>query len=301
MELQLRIMWALRSKNVDVYAAVDLDTILAMWLLSRWKGKELLFDAHEIFEEVPELIGRPWVRWVWKKIAQWCIPSAKYCWTVNQSLANILGKRYKKEFTVIRNLPEMEHQKVKPSNPVGGLILYQGRLNQGRGLDEAIIAMKDLPEFHLVLAGGGDIEQSLRELVHEQSIPNVEITGNLDPEELREWTQKAWVGLNLLDPASGNYYFSLANKFFDYMAFGVPSITMDFPEYRHINNKWEVAILLWELSPKLLVDAIRSLDENPSKHKQLADNARIASQELNWEKESKKMIRSLVGDPGQVQ
>lgn len=303
LEMQFRLFFFfVFSPRSTVYGAVDLDTLPAMWLVSRLRGAELLFDAHEIFDSVPELSKKPGVRWVWRTIGKWFVPAAKYRWTVNQSLADRFKGEYGKDFEVIRNLPEPGLNGVKLERK-DRLILYQGRVNKGRGLEEAIETMRFLPEFQLVIAGGGDLEDKLRLRVHQLELENVIITGDQSPEQLRKWTAQAWIGLNLLDESSGNYYYSLANKFFDYMAFGVPSVSMDFPEYRLLNDQYHFSLLIPKLNPLNICRAIEKLDKDPDLHSTLSDNAIKAYAVLNWENESQKVVRSfvLLGNSSQVQ
>lgn len=294
LEFQLRLIFFLLFKKVDLLGAVDYDTLPAIWVLSKLKRRAFLLDCHEIFEEVPELAKKPLVRKVWKQIGKSFGPSASYYWTVNQSLADRIGKEFGRKFKVIRNLPDINKFPSPVENvPQEKIILYQGRLNKGRGLETAIEAMKQLPDFRLLLAGGGDLEDSLRKKVAASGLKNIEITGNLNPEELREHTKSAWLGLNLLDPSSGNYYFSLANKFFDYMACGVPSLSMNFPEYRSINDEFGFSVLLDSPDATELTKAILELNNNPMKWLQLQNNACKAAKKLNWEMESDRVREIL--------
>ncbi|WP_205127803.1 hypothetical protein, partial [Okeania hirsuta] len=50
----------------------------------------------------------------------------------------------------------------------------------------------------------------------------VKFLGYLDPEELRRITPQAHLGLNLLENKGLSYYYSLANKTFDYLQAGLP-------------------------------------------------------------------------------
>ena len=293
-EIQLRLFFFfLFKKKPAIYAAVDTDTLLAMWLLSKLKSAKLLYDSHEIFDQVPELLQKPFVRKVWRTIERMCIPATNYRWTVNHSLAEYFQKKYKKEFTVVRNVPEFFKLERK-EKPEKGLILYQGKVNKGRGIEQALDAIKLLPGCRLVIAGDGDLLQAMQKKAETESISNVHFAGPQTPDQLREWTSKAWLGLNLLEKESGNYYYSLANKFFDYMAYGIPSLSMDFPEYRRINDKHEFSVLLQNLNPSGIAGAIQSLLDDEQKYQSLSQNAHSAFSELNWEKEFERVKGSLM-------
>lgn len=70
---------------------------------------------------------------------------------------------------------------------------------------------------------------------------------------------------------------------------GIPQITVDFPEYRQINEQYHIAKLV-RLDLKEIIDAINSFLENEELHKQYSANAIKASKELNWQLESQKLV-----------
>ena len=72
------------------------------------------------------------------------------------------------------------------------------------------------------------------------------------PDELKSYTQKAKLGINLVEHLGLSYYYSLSNKFFDYIHAGLPQITMNFPEYKNLNDKYQVAILIDKPEPQLI-------------------------------------------------
>src|SRR5690606_24107489 len=114
--------------------------------------------------------------------------------------------------------------------------------------------------------------------------------GYLLPEKLKQLTAKAWIGINLLENISLNYYYSLANKFFDYVQAGIPQITMKFPEYELLNQENEVAILLEQILVPKILDAV-SLASIPSNYELLQRNCKIASDKWCWEKESNILLQ----------
>jgi len=74
-EYNLRLLfWLLFSRSADCYSAVDLDTILPCLLAARLKGKKLVYDAHEYFTEVPEVINRPLIKKSWRMAERFSIP-----------------------------------------------------------------------------------------------------------------------------------------------------------------------------------------------------------------------------------
>jgi len=164
LEYNLRLFFYLIMSRFDVVNSVDLDTLLPGFLAARLKGKICIYDAHEFFTEVPEVVRRPMVQRVWSWLARQLIPRVKHAYTVCNSLASIFHEKYGTSFEVIRNVPvRLQNSPVTTKNGDGPFILlYQGALNEGRGLEEAIRAMAGLEGCELWLAGEGDLSAELR-------------------------------------------------------------------------------------------------------------------------------------------
>ncbi len=283
----IRLFFLLMSKRSNAICAVDLDTLPACWLAARLKGNLLFYDAHELFTEVPELLERPRVRRIWEKIENYFVPRVDFAYTVNQSLADWYSHKYNRPFAVVRNMP---FSRALLTVETGNYILYQGALNAGRGLECLLEAVK-LTAIPCILAGDGDLSPNLLDKVKQLNISSlVTFTGMLTPTALHEYTSKAWVGINLLVSSSPNYYYSLANKFFDYVQAGKPQFCMAFPEYKRLQADFEVAVLMDELDPSLLAAALLGLKSDPARYKQLAENCQKASLEWIWELEENKLL-----------
>src|ERR1043165_7695645 len=115
-------------------------------------------------------------------------------------------------------------------------------------------------------------------------------TGKKEADELRELTKQSFIGINLLENKGLNYYYSLANKFFDYAQAGVPQITMNFPEYKKMNTEFEVAVLIDDLKTETLLSAIRKLMEEKDFYFRLRENCLSAREVWNWQNEEQKLL-----------
>jgi hypothetical protein len=293
LELNLRLFFQLLFSSCDIIYAVDLDTLVPGRLVAKLRGKHLVYDAHEYFSEVPELMERPITKRIWEIVARLFIPGTKYAVTVCESLAKVLADRYGVHFEVVRNVPFRREEPSSASpKPEKFTILYQGVLNDGRGLEESILAMKLLPDAELWICGEGDISTALKELTLKNRLgQQVKFFGKLPPEELSRLTQQADIGLNLLKNKGLNYYYSLANKAFDYIQAGLPSIGMKFPEYIRLHEEYGVFHLLDELSPQQVADAVNHLRSDRKYYETIAANCRVAAKSLNWQLESQKLFR----------
>jgi len=323
LEYNLRLLFWLLFRRFDALCAVDLDTILPCLWASWGHRKPCVYDAHEYFTEVPEVVRRPRIRRIWESVARYAIPRMKRCYTVGDCLAGILSERYGTPFTSIRNVPApvppnsssaLDNPAPVPPNSSSAelpnaelefgstrargtkIILYQGALNEGRGLETAIEAMQGIEGAVLWLAGEGDLSAELREKVKQLSLAQkVHFLGFVLPNALPGITAQAWIGLNLLENKGLSYYYSLANKAFDYIQAGLPSIQMDFPEYRKLSEDWQIFELVADLEVETLRQAIRKLLDDAAYYQQLQENCRKAAASLNWEQEEVKLLAIYEG------
>ena len=290
-EYNFRLFFVLLRHPADIFGACDLDTALAVCLAAKIKKRKSVFDAHEHFTEVPEVESRKFVKSVWHAIGKWCIPRFHVRFTVGDSLAEILSKEFKAPFSVIRNIPELNEAPILTADKREKLIVYQGALNEGRGLEHAITAMKDLPDFRFRLIGEGDLSIQLRALTTKLGLNDrVEFAGYILPKDLHALTYKSLVGLNLLEARSMSYYHSLANKFFDYLHAGVPSINMNFPEYRKIIDKYRVGVCIDTLSPEEIVKVVLKITAETEVLESMIHACATARMEFTWQKEQVKLL-----------
>ena len=292
LEFNWKLWRHIRKQEFDVYLANDLDTILGVYHGSTRNAKRI-FDAHEWFEEVDELQTKPFVRWVWKTIANRYIPKFTHCYTVNQWLADTFSKAYSKNFAVVRNIPvskkleEALPQAIEDALPKD-FILYQGVINSGRGLDKMISAWtKELPS--LVIAGYGDEMIRLQEYAkYEGKSDQIVWLGRITPSLLPSITNKALLGLHLLDTASKNYRYSLANKCFEYMHAGLPMLTVRTPIHENLYQKAPYFFMLEDLQPEHIAQGIEQCLTEEAQHS-MRQAANKAKENFTWANECKQL------------
>ncbi|MBL4587118.1 MAG: glycosyltransferase, partial [Flavobacteriales bacterium] len=99
------LFYHLLLRKSDLLFSNDLDTLLPNFLVSRIRGTQLIYDSHEFFTEVPELVSRPKVQQFWKRLESWMLPKLKNTVTVNDSIAQLYKKEYAVNMKVVRNIP----------------------------------------------------------------------------------------------------------------------------------------------------------------------------------------------------
>lgn len=287
-EYNIRLFFYLLFRSTEVISAVDADTLLPCFLVSKIRSRKLVFDAHEYFSEVPELAERPKTKKVWQWVERTFIPAVKNKYTVSESLAEEFTKKFNTSFEVIRNMPFKSVANPELSDEK--FILYQGALNEGRALEQLIFAMHRIP-IKLKIAGEGDLSITLRELVQKEGLSDkVEFLGFVSPQQLRELTAKAYLGYNLLTNKGLSYYYSLSNKFFDYLQAGVPSINPDFPEYRKIIAQHKIGITCHPDSD-IIASEVNRILANEHFYHNLQTECMRTRHLFTWENESNRLIK----------
>jgi glycosyltransferase involved in cell wall biosynthesis len=365
-EYNIRLFFWLLVQRVDIIGGIDLDSILPCYFsakirnilrsLSRFFfgspffpmtfGKlskfperlpiKVVYDAHELFSETPEVVRRPLIRRVWLAVERFIVPKVDAAYTVSQSVADEFERRYGRRFGLIRNLPLRENElKIKNSklknnetsqksnqSSIDGvianhlvisaensvespenssfiihhsslkkIILYQGALNEGRGLEIAIEAMQFIDNAELWLIGEGDLSQELRAMSVRLGLQNkVKFLGFIVPDELPFYTAKGDIGLQISEDKGMSYRYSLANKFLDYIQAELPQIFTQFPEYQRINEQYDIGISIEKTDLELLLAALKRLLDDAEYYQQIKENCRKAAVDLCWENEEKTLI-----------
>ncbi|MDP9230865.1 MAG: glycosyltransferase [Bacteroidota bacterium] len=287
-EYNIRLFIFLLFKKMDAVCAIDLDTILPCLFISRIKKVTRIYDAHELFTELKEVITRPFIKKIWTRIEKYAVPKFKWGYTVSESIAEEFNKRYGVHYKTIRNVPVLKM--LDSWGTSEKFILYHGAVNEARGLENLVAAMEWI-DCKIIICGDGNFMKQLKELISEHKMGNkIILKGMLMPDELWKIARQATIGINLVEKKGLNQYYSLSNKFFDYVHAALPQISMNYPEYRKINEEYNVALLINDFLPKTIADAINNLLNNDVLYRQLKANCLKARQELNWQYEEQKLL-----------
>tara|TARA_R110002050_G_scaffold111014_6_gene224093 strand:- start:12729 stop:13838 length:1110 start_codon:yes stop_codon:yes gene_type:complete len=290
-EYNLRLFLFLRVRKADIFLANDLDSLLANYLSSVLKGKPLVYDSHEFFTEVPELLDRPVKRAIWQRIERAILPKLKNAYTVSESIAASYREKYGTPFKVVRNLPHREELIIVPhekslATDNRKIILYQGALNIGRGLEYAIKAMQYLDDARLLIAGDGDITLPLKRLAADLDLADrVSFLGKIPLEEMKFITAQADLGLSIEEDLGLSYRFALPNKLFDYIQQQVPVLVSNLPEMKKIVDDYQIGMILESHDPQQMAAQFHVALFNWKLREKWYNNLPLAAHDLCWEHE----------------
>jgi glycosyltransferase involved in cell wall biosynthesis len=287
-EYNCRLFFFLLFSRSDLLLSNDLDTLPANWLASKLKHKPLVYDSHELFTEVPELIGRPGTRRIWDWLEKRLVPGVDQAYTVSRSIASYYSGKYQVPFSVVRNLPLSRHYPFDATNDKEAgptTILYQGALNKGRGLEQTLSAMQYLPDVNLLIAGTGDVENDLKAQATDLKLRNVRFLGRLPLEELIHITHETHLGISVEEDIGLNYRFALPNKLFDYIQARIPVVISNLPEMSAIVNDYDIGLITPSHNPVVLAETFLKALTDKNLRKKWSANLEKAAEDLTWEKE----------------
>jgi len=295
-EYNLRLFALLLFSKADIFLACDLDTLVANYLAALLRRKSLVYDSHEYFTEVPELIGRPGTKKIWEGIERRILPHIRHAYTVSQSIADAYKAKYGIRMKVIRNYPTRIKSLVQPGFSLKrgneNIILYQGSVNMGRGLELAIMAMKFVENARLVIVGDGDVRSDLIKLCENANLADrVTFCGRISVEHLSLYTVQADLGISLEEDLGLNYRYALPNKLFDYIQAGVPVLVSDLPEMAAIVYKYDIGKTIRTRNPRELAACFSDMLNNTSERKRWKEKLLIAAEQLCWENEESNMLQ----------
>jgi glycosyltransferase involved in cell wall biosynthesis len=300
--------------HADVYHAHDLNNLPIAYRAATAEGAKLAYDAHEMFSE----IGNSWVRvrrGYWRRVEARLLPMCHLATTVNEFIAEEMARRYHvPPPEVIYNCPrkpegfdpDTSHRELYDALELPAdkrIVLYQGWLGEGRGIEEMVLGAEKLPGQNavLVLMGYGELRSKLEELVADKGMGDaVRFKEPVPQAELINYCASATVGIIPYRPVDLNNYYSSPNKLFDFIQAGTPILANDLPFLRKVIVGRDIGMVAQMTTPdsvgQVMVDILKRLDE--SVFPRWKENLKQAATVYNWEHEAKKLVRLYSGRIG---
>ena len=290
-EYNFKLFWYLMFKKVDTLTANDHDVLFPNFMVSKLRFKKLVFDCHEYFTELPELVARPFTRSIWVMLERVIFPFLKTFSTVNQTIADIYSKTYNKNVVVIPNVPIKRGDINREEISKDRILLYQGNVHPARGMELIVESLQHLGNVILWVIGGGDILNDIKSLAKKLKVEKkIKFFGQVPLEEVGDLTSQATIGLSMEEAFGLNSTYSLPNKFLDYIQAGLPVIMSDIPELKKITEQYDIGIVLKDRSARQLASEVDKLLNDSILYSKYRMNTELASKELCWENYEDKLL-----------
>lgn len=278
-----------KADQNTILLANDIDALLPNYLIAKKLNIPLVFDSHEIFTEMPAVQNR-FSQKFWRLLEGNIVPKIQFMMTESQSYAEWFHEKYKVDAVVVRNIPRKILSIPEIPNNDPKIILYQGAVNQSRGIDKVILAMHSIQDAVLKIAGDGPLKKTYEDLVIQEKLQDkVFFLGKLKPENLREVTKTADVGFSLEENNGVSYFYSLPNKVCDYIQSRVPLVMINFPEMMRIKNQFDIGEIVTDHQPETIEKAINRVLKRG--RKDYGNELDKAADVFCWENEEMKILQ----------
>lgn len=287
LELNLRLLWLLLRMRTSIITANDLDTLPACYLAALLKRIPLVYDSHEYFTGASELARRPLERRIWRLAEQLLLPLLPTRITVTESVRQAYqADGY--DFALIRNLPLQQPAPHPAPSLAPHILLYQGMLNEGRGLHWLVEALPLLPGWQAWVVGDGVLRPQLEAQAQALGVAHrIRFWGMVPFEQLPGITSRASIGLSIEDPYSLNNRYSAPNKLYDYLQARLPVVVSPQPEHSALVQQQGVGAAMPDYSAAALAQAVQQVADNYT-HYQAATHA--AATTLCWQQQEATLL-----------
>lgn len=279
-----------------VVHAHDVNTLPTAWLAAKLSGAKVVYDAHEISTSRE---GYNSFRGLVARVERTLMPRVQGTITTTDARAKFFARAYAiPRPVVLQNRPRFSvspaTQRIREElglQQPWPIIIYQGGLQQGRGLDRLVRVAATVPNAYFVFIGGGRLTGSLTALSHELGLDErVHFIPTVSLADLPSYTASADIGVQPIENTCLNHFTTDSNKLFEYLIAGLPVVATDLPEIRRIVRSHDIGLLVRESDNQALSAALNQLAGDPQLRAKLARNATAAAARLNWEEQEEQLV-----------
>ncbi|MGN7330763.1 glycosyltransferase [Bacillus altitudinis] len=292
------------NKNYDIYHSNDLNTLPQGVICAKFKlfnRKKLIYDSHEVQTSRTgydsKLYGKM-ESFLLKFVDQMIVENhtrAKY----NEDLYGFYPKVvHNYPFVQKKEIEKIDLHEILNISKDEKILLYQGGIQTGRGLENLVKAAPNFEEGILVFIGDGRIKESLMQLTEDMKLTDrVKFLQKVPLKDLPRYTKNAYLGFQVLNNVCFNHYSASSNKLFEYIMAGVPVIACDFPEIKKVVSSENIGVVVDSHDPISIAAGVNKLVLNPELRHQYSENCQQARLKYNWEQEKKSLLKVY----GQIQ
>lgn len=297
--LMLKMMMLGRRQNADIYHAHDLNTLIqGVWCAKfRLKPKPLIYDSHEVQTSRTHYAFNKIYR-----IEKFLLRFTDQTIVENETRAAYHEELYHERPTAVHNyseyydIDELQAAPLKEQLGISSdekLILYQGGMQEGRGLFKLLEAFQDIHGAKLVMIGDGKERENLIQYHHTLKLEDKVVFLERVPYRLlRSYTKSADIGVQFLENTNFNHYSASSNKLFEYIMAHAPVIASKLPEIEAVVDGEEVGLTVLPGDTGAFTAALQRLIDDDALRNRLKENTKSAKMQYNWTRE-KEVLKKL--------
>lgn len=283
----LKLINHLKKFNPDVIHANDFDMLFFAYFVKK-KNQNLIYDAHEIYAKNGMISKVPLLSKIIVMLEKHMMKKVNHFVTVSNAAKEYYqSKGYKLEPVVITNAPiKREFQKLEKNKKFEAI--YQGIVSEGRGYEEFAESAR-YTDAQVTIRGYGPTMGKISDIKNKYKLENLKIEDPVEMDEMIRAASRSHVGIVMTKPISENYEYTVSNKLFEYLHAGIPVILSPVKEHIYLNDKYEIGIIVDQITPEKIADAINLLSSDKKLYESISRNAVSISNLLNWQNEGKKL------------
>ena len=295
------------AARADIYHAHDLNNLEVAYRAANTHGAKLVYDAHELF---PDMANR-WVRLKrksWLRLEAKLLPRADLSITVNELIAAEMARRHNvTPPLVLLNCPDPPPEfdptaqydliRERITLPAESkIVLYQGWMSEGRGLENLVRAARLLVGgAAVVFMGYGEYEQALKSMASAEPEGRVHFLPAVPQNELLAYCASADVGVIPYQAVDLNNYYTSPNKLFDFIQAALPIVANDLPYLRKVIVGHDLGVVSNLNTPESYAQAINQVLTLPDNAAQIRSNLRKIAPNYTWQAQAEKLIAAYQG------
>lgn len=284
-----------QSRPAIVHAH-DVNTLVTAWLAAKLSGALIIYDAHEISTSRE---GYSSFRGLVARVEATLMPRVQGAITTTDARAKFFARMYGvPRPLVLQNRPR--YTPIAASNRIRQelqldqpwpIVLYQGGLQQGRGLNLLVDVAAKIEQTYFVFIGGGRMATALQRQAELLGVTDrVRFIPTVPLAELPAYTASADIGVQPLENTCLNHFTTDSNKLFEYVAAGLPVVATDLPEIRLLVRGYDLGLLFPSGNTERLTEALKRLLEDNALRNTCKANANRAASVLTWEAQEQELI-----------
>lgn len=288
----------------DIYHGMAYMGVSVALALGKRHGARVVYDSRDIYMVAANMARlRGPIKAVLTRLERGWARAADRVFTVNEPYARELARRFDVEMpAIIMNcsyrfappaaIPRRFHERLG-LDAATRVVLYQGGFSVGRGVEQLVEAVRQVPGCVLVIMGYGALEAEFRAMAQlPENRDKVYVLPAVPPTELLEWVASADVVGVLFQHDTLNNYLSTPNKFLEAMASGVPTVCSDHPGMGPIARETGCGIPVRPDDIDEIAAAIRTIVEAPPDERAAMRGKALAAAHdtYNWESQVERLL-----------
>lgn len=265
-------------------------------IFAKWfRGKKFVFEVRDLWPELPKALGmkNPFMLWGMSVLEKRSYHAADACVGLSPGICEGIKRRTKKgkPIAMIPNgcdldlfSPSLNKPDVIPGvKPTDTIAVFTGAHGVANGLDAvldmaSVLKTRQRDDIKIVFVGDGKMKNALKKRAEDERLDNCIFMEYMPKKELNDVMARADIGLMVLANVPAFYYGTSPNKFFDYIASGLPVVN-NYPGWlADLINDNKCGIAVEPDNSETFADAIIKLANDSKLRKEYGERGRALAE-----------------------